>query len=864
MPANFPATPAVNDVYSYSGSTWIWTGVYWQLQNSQLINGVSFTYSNTAPSAANLGDRWLNSDTLQELVLVSDGTSTQWVEIASQAPTGATRNLNNLANVAINTSLVPAANVTYDLGSSSLRWRDLYLSGNSLIIGAATITASGSAIALPVGSTVGNTTFGSGSLTTEDLTVSGNLTVNGTTTTINSTTLSIDDKNIVLADGAANSAAADGAGITVAGATATLTYVSASDSWSFNKNILITPGTANGVMYLNASKVATTGSALTFNGTTTLSVSSSLNGASNYIRVINSSNTVNSGALLSIQTGGTSGGTAAIEYYNQTTAIYAGATTSYANYFVGANPDGTTPYFAANSTGLGIGTSSPGVKLTVSYTAAAGNIAHFAGANNVNGYIGAHALSNGGLYINSNQANQDLRLQTQGTDRVILDSSGNLGLGVTPSAWGRFRAIQGGLNGGGSFTVDTLDYQTNVVSNAFFDGTNWRYTASFGAAYYNVSRVGHSWHTAPSGTTGNAITFTQIMALDASGNMSLNGSNYNTASSTGITIADHGNNYDLGSLQGYIKFVGRYWSGDDNIGGAGAMIGAQKGASNGNTGTQLAFYTTEQGASSPNQNSQKMVLTGNGRLGINSTNPGTDRVRIQSVDTDTNGLAVIGINSSAGVSSYNHISLTGNTPNNVVNHRGINFVKTQSLLESIYGISSDITGSYSQQYGFYSKINKNLGASTNGFCFYADLTTNSSGGTAYFYFANDIDASATRFYVLKNGGIGNYSANNVNLSDRREKTNFAPAKSYLDAICAIPVQTFNYIDQSEDDPGLTLGVVAQDVQAVAPELVMESNWGTEDNPKMRLSIYQTDLQYALMKALQELKAEFDAYKAAHP
>jgi hypothetical protein len=115
--------------------------------------------------------------------------------------------------------------------------------------------------------------------------------------------------------------------------------------------------------------------------------------------------------------------------------------------------------------------------------------------------------------------------------------------------------------------------------------------------------------------------------------------------------------------------------------------------------------------------------------------------------------------------------------------------------------------------------------------------------------------------VRSNGGIANYQGNDVNLSDRREKTNFAPAKSYLDTICAIPVQTFNYIDQSEDDPGLTLGVVAQDVQAVAPELVMESNWGTEDNPKMRLSIYQTDLQYALMKALQELKAQNDELRA---
>ena len=53
-----------------------------------------------------------------------------------------------------------------------------------------------------------------------------------------------------------------------------------------------------------------------------------------------------------------------------------------------------------------------------------------------------------------------------------------------------------------------------------------------------------------------------------------------------------------------------------------------------------------------------------------------------------------------------------------------------------------------------------------------------------------------------------------------------------------------------------MGVVAQDVQAVAPELVTESNWAkADDEPKMRLSIYQTDLQYALMKCIQELSAQ---------
>ena len=118
------------------------------------------------------------------------------------------------------------------------------------------------------------------------------------------------------------------------------------------------------------------------------------------------------------------------------------------------------------------------------------------------------------------------------------------------------------------------------------------------------------------------------------------------------------------------------------------------------------------------------------------------------------------------------------------------------------------------------------------------------------------DTVGDRFVFRSNGGLVNYSANNANLSDRREKSNFAPATSYLAKICAIPVQTFNYIDQNmEEDGGLTLGVVAQDVQAVAPELVTESNWASKDEePKMRLSIYQTDLQYALMKCIQEQQA----------
>ena len=83
-------------------------------------------------------------------------------------------------------------------------------------------------IGLPNDVTIGN-----------NLTVTGTLTVNGTTTTINSTQLDVDDLNITIASGAANASAANGAGITVDGANATLTYTSSNDRWNFNKELVV-------------------------------------------------------------------------------------------------------------------------------------------------------------------------------------------------------------------------------------------------------------------------------------------------------------------------------------------------------------------------------------------------------------------------------------------------------------------------------------------------------------------------------------------------------------------------------------------------------------------------------------------------
>ena len=72
---------------------------------------------------------------------------------------------------------------------------------------------------------------------TGEVRILGSLRVDGTTTTIKSATLSINDKNIVLADSAPDATAADGAGITINGAGATLTYAATGDKFVFNKPI---------------------------------------------------------------------------------------------------------------------------------------------------------------------------------------------------------------------------------------------------------------------------------------------------------------------------------------------------------------------------------------------------------------------------------------------------------------------------------------------------------------------------------------------------------------------------------------------------------------------------------------------------
>ena len=192
---------------------------------------------------------------------------------------------------------------------------------------------------------------------------------------------------------------------------------------------------------------------------------------------------------------------------------------------VASNPhvwqEGGTDLMRLNSTGLGIGAAPvTDCKLTVR----GGSIFDRGVGGGSPQLLLSLAASSGGNYgqISNTGTRWALgfggTLTTVGTEALVWDSSANVGIGVTPSAWtGGVKALDMGSGGLGLFS------NGGITVNAFFDSTDsrWEYKTNGPATYYNLQTGVHQWFVAASGTANNPITTfaTPAMELTATGNL---------------------------------------------------------------------------------------------------------------------------------------------------------------------------------------------------------------------------------------------------------------------------------------------------------------------------------------------------------
>ena len=259
---------------------------------------------------------------------------------------------------------IPGANVTGAVANATY----------AVSAGSATTAGTVTTAAQPNITSTGTLT----SLTTSgDVTVGGNLTVSGTTTTVNSTTVVVNDINMVLANNAATAAAANGAGLTVNGAAATLTYTSADDRWNMNKNLNVATvygnvsGTAASITGTYSGSITsaqvTTGLGFTpYNSTNPsgyITSSASISGSAATVTTAAQPNITSTGTLTSLAvTGNISAGNVTATHYGAATGLTS---------IPGANVTGAVPY--ATTANAVAGANVSGTVANATYAVSAGS-----------------------------------------------------------------------------------------------------------------------------------------------------------------------------------------------------------------------------------------------------------------------------------------------------------------------------------------------------------------------------------------------------------------------------------------------------------------------------------------------------------
>ena len=394
--------------------------------------------------------------------------------------------------------------------------------------------AAGSTTDINLGSSNGGTVT-----VNKDLVVSGNLTINGTTTTVNSTTLSIDDKNIVLGADNTLDTAADGGGITLKGGSdKTFNWVDATDAWTSSEHMNLLTGKS---YYINGTSVlssSTLGAGVTVSslaqvgtiatGTWTATDIGLLHGGTNAsLTAVNGGVVYSTSSAMAISSAGNSGellqsNGASAPTWIATSSITAGAASSVT---VTSDNSANTRYMVfCNGTGTGRALYADETTGPITYVPSTNTLT----VNNVSSNSGSAAV-----------------LKGTNTNSSTLTLTGNASANSTTALLNTATFTLGG-NGAGGNTY--LSFSENLGGYSFYVSPNGMAGDGFAAlpaASGTMVLYGNSGNTNQIQTLGTISTgvwqATDVGLLHGGTNASLTAVNggivYSTASAMAITSA---------------------------------------------------------------------------------------------------------------------------------------------------------------------------------------------------------------------------------------------------------------------------------------------------------------------------------------
>jgi len=489
----------------------------------------------------------------------------------------------------------------------------------------------------------------------------------------------------------------------------------------------------------------------------------------------------------------------------------------------------------------------------------------------------------------------DMTFWANNAERMRIDSSGNVGIGVTPTA-GYGRKLQVHSAAGGGASVHITDSSTGTTASdglelITFAGAAyiWNREASFmsfGTSATERMRIDSSGRVGIGTTSPGALLtledsnaelrfvdssrtskmFTQNggrdLQIQANQDLIINSSG---GTNVGIGTSSPSNKLEVNGATGMRADGGGYLTKFLNSSSTAGMSGYIY--DNNQDHLQITAYDSSYALTFGTNNAERMRINSSGNIGIGTTGPisplsvvaASGGGAIDVFGRSADGLGWIGFKTNNGSSSHAFI---GTPATNTLAFYANGFTERMRIDSSgNVGIGTTNPGwrlhVHNTQSNYVAGYFTSQSSSTTEYGLLINLHNDPNDTSRYFLVGRGNNNQTTRFHVASNGNVTNTNNSYGSISDEKLKENIVDSGSQWEDIKALRVRKYSMKEDALDAPN-KLGVIAQEVEAAGMQgLVIDSTDMDENNNDLGTITKTVNYSILYMKAVKALQEAMD-------